>query len=103
MIERRAGSGPRNFREFEIIYHEVGDEEFKPNNAAGQELPQIDSFTTAYRPGSRAINYRSEPFFDRMGAMNTALGSFDESQGYGSDPLRGPPPPLPRPYPGEPT
>ncbi|HEY7201097.1 MAG TPA: multicopper oxidase domain-containing protein, partial [Candidatus Dormibacteraeota bacterium] len=103
IIQMPAGSGTPTFREFAIIYHEVGDEEFKSRNSAGQELPRIDNFTTAYRPASRAINYRSEPFFDRMGAMNAAFGAFDESQGYGSYTFGDPATPMPRSYLGEPT
>ena len=32
----------------------------------GVVLPTIDPHTGAYRPGSRAIDYRSEPFMDRL-------------------------------------
>jgi manganese oxidase len=103
IIQMPAGSSTPTFREFAIMYHEVGDEEFKSRNASGLELPQIDNFTTAYRPASRAINYRSEPFFDRLGAMNAAFGSFDESQGYGSYTYGDPATPMPRSYLGEPT
>ncbi len=55
------GTGP-DFREFVLIYHEVGDEAFRPLNKKGDFLPQRDPLTDAYRPGGRAINYRSEPF-----------------------------------------
>ena len=103
IIQMPAGSATPSFREFAIIYHEVGDEKFKLRNSSGVELPLIDNFTTAYRPGSRAMNYRSEPFFDRMGAMNAAFGSFDESQGYGSYTFGDPSTPMPRSYLGEPT
>ena len=53
--------GP-DFREFVLIYHEVGDEAFRPVNKHGDFLPQRDPLTDAYRPGARALNYRSEPF-----------------------------------------
>jgi hypothetical protein len=55
------GTGP-DFREFVLIYHEVGDEAFRPVNKHGDFLPQRDPLTDAYRPGARALNYRSEPF-----------------------------------------
>src|SRR5205823_14326771 len=55
------GAGP-DFREFVIIYHEVGDEAFRPVNKKGDFLPQRDPLTDTYRPGGRALNYRSEPF-----------------------------------------
>ena len=54
-------SGP-DFREFVIFYHEIGDEAFRPLNKKGDFLPQRDPLTDAYRPGGRALNYRSEPF-----------------------------------------
>jgi hypothetical protein len=59
MIEN--GTGPA-FREFVVIYHEIGDEAFRPVNKHGDFLPQRDPLTDAYRPGARALNYRSEPF-----------------------------------------
>ena len=59
MIEN--GTGP-DFREFVVIYHEIGDEAFRPVNKHGDFLPQRDPLTDAYRPGARALNYRSEPF-----------------------------------------
>ena len=103
IVQMPSGSSAPTFREFTILYHEVGDEKFKLRNSSGSELPLIDDFTTAYRPGSRAMNYRSEPFFDRMGAMNAAVGAFDESQGYGSYTFGDPATPMPRSYLGEPT
>ena len=43
------GTGP-DFREFVLIYHEVGDEAFRPLNKKGDFLPQRDPLTDAYRP-----------------------------------------------------
>ena len=103
IIQMPSGSSTPTFREFAILYHEIGDEKFKPRDVNGNELPQIDPFTTAYRPGTRAMNYRSEPFFDRMGAMNAVFSAFDESQGYGSYTFGDPATPNPRSYLGEPT
>src|SRR5439155_1704585 len=54
------GAGP-DFREFVIIYHEVGDEAFRPVNKKGDFLPQRDPLTDTYRPGARALHYRSGP------------------------------------------
>ncbi|MEO6202657.1 MAG: hypothetical protein ABIP82_05490, partial [Nitrospirales bacterium] len=45
------GTGP-DFREFVLIYHEVGDEAFRPVNKHGDFLPQRDPLTDAYRPGA---------------------------------------------------
>lgn len=75
--------GEPAFREFGILYHEVGDEDFnlrRPMREGGGALPMVDSAapdvrrtfaangggTLAYRPGSRAINYRAESFFRRL-------------------------------------
>ena len=41
------GDGP-DFREFVLIYHEVGDEAFRPVNKHGDFLPQRDPLTDAY-------------------------------------------------------
>ena len=54
------------FRENVHLYHEVGDEAFNVFGADGLPLPQIDDTTGTYRPGARAINYRSEPFRQRL-------------------------------------
>lgn len=63
----------RDFREFVVIYHEIGDENYAQiidgtgNNAT--LLPQLlAGFTPEplYRPGGRALNYRSEPFHHRL-------------------------------------
>jgi manganese oxidase len=103
IVQMPSGSSTPSFREFAVAYHEVGDENFNMNDKNGNQLPQNDDFTTAYRPGSRAINYRSEPFFDRMGTMNSVFNFFDESQGYGSYTFGDPSTPMPRSYLGEPT
>ncbi|KMP10868.1 hypothetical protein UZ36_06240, partial [Candidatus Nitromaritima sp. SCGC AAA799-C22] len=49
----------RDFREFVLFYHEVGDESFRPLNRFGEMIPQRDPLTDAYRPSARAMNYRS--------------------------------------------
>jgi hypothetical protein len=59
--------GPaKAFRENVQAYHEIGNESedvFDKNNNA---LPRVDPHTESYRPGARAMNYRSEPFMDRL-------------------------------------
>ncbi|MGH7218785.1 MAG: hypothetical protein ACREI1_00455, partial [Nitrospiraceae bacterium] len=76
------GSGP-DFREFVLFYHEIGDEAFRPLNKKGDFLPQRDPLTDAYRPGGRAINYRSEPFgIDQMHLQHEYFGFEDESMAY---------------------
>jgi manganese oxidase len=119
------------FREFNIAYHEIGDENFNlrrppregdPTGGTpdpdgnGAPLPMVDEqtqaagggLTNAYRPGGKALNYRSEPHFRRL-AQLTALGKTqadllaDESLAYGSYMFGDPATPMPRSYLGEPT
>ena len=57
------------FRENVKIFHEIGNEsetDTVPLGIDGLVLPTIDPHTDAYRPGTRAINYRSEPFMARL-------------------------------------
>ncbi len=61
------GNGRAAFRENVQVYHEIGNEsESTPVDINGASLPVIDPHTKAYRPGSRAINYRSESFMNRL-------------------------------------
>src|SRR5581483_5919970 len=97
-------SGP-SFREFALLFHEIGDEGYRQiyektgatcNTAEGEvqsgvgvspagcELPVVDKFTDAYRPCSKAINYRSECFFEREVTQKNAGFVPDEAQDYGS-------------------
>jgi hypothetical protein len=97
------GTGP-DFREFVLIYHEVGDEAFRPVNKKGEFLPQRDPLTDAYRPGGRAINYRSEPFgINNMHVQHEYFGFEDESMGYSSYTFGDPSPTIPRSYMGDPA
>src|SRR5690349_6185418 len=86
------------FREYVLAFHEIGNEEFKIRTRTGDDLPQLDPITTAYRPGARAMNYRSEPFFDRLSFAPT-----QEAQGYGSYTFGDPATPMPRSYQADPT
>src|SRR4051812_8509124 len=92
------GDGKKAFREYVQLYHEIGDEDFRIKNANGGDLPLVDPHTTAYRPGSRAINYRSEPFMNRL-----ERADHQESGGYSSYPFGDPATPMPRSYKGDPT
>ncbi|MGQ4733140.1 hypothetical protein ACUN3E_36480 [Streptomyces sp. Ju416(a)] len=131
-----------SFREFTLIYHEVGDENFnlrrplRENDEGipfggddgkpvgdqleyGRPLPMIDSRppsaaipneggagTNSYRPGSRAINYRSEPFFRRLqleAARGQSVQKANKSLAYSSYTYGDPATPMPRSYLGEPT
>ncbi|MBX2998788.1 MAG: multicopper oxidase domain-containing protein [Caldilineaceae bacterium] len=92
-----------SFREFAIIYHEIGDERYRHLNAYGKLVDQVDPYTRAYRPGDRAINYRSEPFLNRMALQQRLMGSFDESLAYSSYSFGDPATPIARSYLGDPT
>lgn len=97
------GDGP-DFREFVIIYHEVGDEAFRPVNKHGDFLPQRDPLTDTYRPGARALNYRSEPFgINNMHVQHEYFGFEDESMGYSSYAYGDAAPTIPRSYLGDPA
>ena len=101
MIEN--GTGP-DFREFIIIYHEIGDEAFRPVNKHGDFLPQRDPLTDAYRPGARALNYRSEPFgINNMHVQHEYFGFEDESMAYSSYTFGDASPTIPRSYLGDPA
>ena len=97
------GTGP-DFREFVLIYHEVGDEAFRPVNKHGDFLPQRDPLTDAYRPGARALNYRSEPFgINNMHVQHEYFGFEDESLAYSSYTFGDAAPTIPRSYLGDPA
>ncbi|HXF93038.1 MAG TPA: hypothetical protein VNK46_09780 [Nitrospiraceae bacterium] len=97
------GTGP-DFREFVIFYHEIGDEAFRPLNKKGDFLPQRDPLTDAYRPGGRALNYRSEPFgIDQMHLQHEYFGFEDESLAYSAYTFGDTPTTIPRAYLGDPV
>jgi FtsP/CotA-like multicopper oxidase with cupredoxin domain len=92
-------SGSKAFREYTLLWHEIGNEQTggAPYDKNGVPMPTIDKHTGAYRPGSRAINYRSEPFMRRMDR------NADESQSYGTYAYGDPATPTPRAYLSDPT
>jgi len=95
------GNGLKAFREYVELYHEVGNEIYdipttNPNEAPA--LPRVDPHTESYRPGARAMNYRSEPFMNRL---DYAPG--EEAHGYSSYTFGDPATPMPRGYQGDPT
>lgn len=130
----RPGSGT-SFREFVVMYHEIGDEMFnlrRPQRETGVPrscVPATDGLdlgdphamvdeastaacgysTSSYRPGTRAMNYRSEPFYRRLelqtlrGFQNASTLDAAESLAYGSYTNGDPATPMPRSYLGEPT
>ena len=62
-----------DFREFAIVYHEIGTERYRHLDKGGQRVPLVDPISGAYKPGGRAMNYRSEPFMKRLDRPFTGL------------------------------
>lgn len=100
MIQPGAGSA---FREFAIFYHEIGDERYAHYDRNGRLVPLSDPYTNAYKPGSRALNYRSEPFMNRLALQQKTMGKFDKSQAYSSYVFGDPATPILRSYLGDPV
>src|SRR5215470_11346117 len=92
-----------HFREFVIFYHEIGNERYRLLDRTGAPVTQIDPFTSGYRPGARAINYRSEPFMNRLALQHRLTGRYDKSQAYSSYVFGDPATPIARSYLGDPV
>ncbi|HEV7508123.1 MAG TPA: hypothetical protein VGS07_24790 [Thermoanaerobaculia bacterium] len=104
----------KNFREFIVMYHELGHENFRAAfDFTGVILPHLDTaaFSGVYRLGLRCINYRSEPFRRRIELNNIVngpagtIGNTNNGKplGYSSYPFGDPATPMPRSYLGEAT
>ncbi|MBT5652357.1 MAG: hypothetical protein HOJ03_07660, partial [Nitrospina sp.] len=94
----------RDFREFTLMYHEVGDESFRPLNRHGEMIPQRDPQTDAYRPSARAMNFRSEPFgINNLAQQEKKFHFEDESLAYSSYTFGDAPTTIPRSYLGDPA
>lgn len=100
IVQRADGT---SFREFALLYHEIGDETYILRDAAGAYLPIVDPLTDAYRPGSRALNYRSEPFMNRLALGEAETGQVDKSLAYSSYAYGDPATPILRTEVGDPT
>ncbi|MGH9283239.1 MAG: multicopper oxidase domain-containing protein, partial [Acidimicrobiales bacterium] len=100
MIEEPAGD---SFRESVLYYHEIGNENFQFRDKAGGLVPLVDPITSAYRPGARALNYRSEPFLNRLSLQQAVGAQPDVSLSYSSYAFGDPATPLPRSYVGDPV
>lgn len=100
MIQPPTGSA---FREFALYYHEVGDENYAHLDRNGLFIPLVDPYTEAYKPGSRALNYRSEPFMNRLALQKLTIGKIDKSQAYSSYVFGDPATPMMRSYLGDPV
>ena len=99
-----ANENSRDFREFALFYHEVGDESFRPLNRHGEMIPQRDPLTDAYRPSARAMNFRSEPFgINNLAQQEKHFHYEDESLSYSSYTFADAPTTVPRSYLGDPA
>jgi FtsP/CotA-like multicopper oxidase with cupredoxin domain len=54
------------FREAAILHHEIGNDNESLTDKFGEKVPQQDATTGSYKPGGFALNYRSEPFRNRL-------------------------------------
>ena len=91
------------FREYVLYYHEVGDESYAVLDKNEAFVPLVDPITSAYRPNGRALNYRSEPFMNRLRLQQQMTGSVDESLEYSSYAFGDPATPILRGYLGDPV
>jgi len=86
------------FRENVQLLHEIGNESESVKNSTGNDLPRVDPVTESYRPGGRGINYRSEPFMNRL-----LPNPHEKAHSYGSATFGDPATVIPRGYLGDPT
>ncbi|MEE9164836.1 MAG: multicopper oxidase domain-containing protein, partial [Nitrospinota bacterium] len=100
MIEDPNGA---DFREFVTFYHEIGNEEFRVLNKKAEMIVQRVPETGGYRPSSRALNYRSESFYNNLILQKKRFGFEDEALAYSSYTFGDPATPIPRSYLGDPT
>lgn len=91
------------FREFALFYHEIGDDTFLNLTRSGQPGEFVDRLSGTYRPSSRALNYRSEPFSNRLKLQQTTFGAYDKSAAYSSYTFGDPATPILRSYLGDPV
>ena len=97
------GPDGQEFREFAIYYHEIGNEQYRHRDKDGILVEFLDKFTRAYKPGGRAINYRSEPFMNRLQLQRDRSQRLDRSQAYSSYTFGDPSTPIARSYLGDPV
>ena len=86
------------FREAALLHHEIGNDNEVLKNAAGADLPLVDNTTGSYRPGAFALNYRSEPFRNRLLAFPR-----EKAHAYSSYTFGEPATPMMRGYLADPT
>jgi len=86
------------FREAALLHHEIGNDNETLKTKTGADVPQVDATTGSYRPGGFALNYRSEPFRNRLLSF-----SKEKSHSYSSYTFGDPATPMPRGYLSDPT
>src|SRR3954452_20796710 len=86
------------FREAVLMHHEIGNDNEQLTDKNGNLVPLVDNLTGSYRPGSFALNYRSEPFRNRM--LNFPK---EKAHAYSSFTFGDPATPIMRGYLADPT
>lgn len=92
-----------DFREFVVYYHEIGSERYRHLDKSGERVTLTDPLSGAYKPGGRALNYRSEPFMNRLQLQSDRFGIADQSMAYSSYTFGDPATPIARSYLGDPV
>ena len=86
------------FREAALLHHEIGNDNELLKDRTGTDIPLVDNTTGSYRPGAFALNYRSEPFRNRLLAFPK-----EKSHAYSSYTFGEPATPIMRGYLADPT
>ncbi len=86
------------FRENALLHHEVGNDNERLTAADGSLIEIEDHVTGSYKPGSFALNYRSEPFRNRLLSFPK-----EKSHAYSSYTFGEPATPIVRGYLSDPT
>ncbi|MDX6232847.1 MAG: hypothetical protein QOH68_1847, partial [Nocardioidaceae bacterium] len=86
------------FRESALLHHEIGNDNEQLTNKSGELISVVDGLTGSYRPGSFALNYRSEPFRNRLLAFPR-----EKAHAYSSYTFGEPATPIVRGYLADPT
>src|SRR3954453_20117454 len=86
------------FREAALLPHEVGNDNEVVTDKNGALVPILDPISGSYRPGSFALNYRSEPFRNRLLKFKK-----EKAHAYSSYTFGDPATPIMRGYLADPT
>src|SRR3954468_19610955 len=86
------------FREAALLHHEVGNDNEVVTDKNGALVPILDPISGSYRPGSFALNYRSEPFRNRLLKFKK-----EKAHAYSSYTFGDPATPIMRGYLADPT